>query len=135
MFLKNISVFSALTRQMDWLSARQKVLSHNIANADTPGFRGRDLQPLTFRELLSRPDESMRVAKTDAGHIAPRGEADDAFRRKREAGYDTNPADNNVSLEDEIIKVNDTRMAYDLASSLYRKHVQMVKMALGGRGG
>lgn len=135
MLLKNISIFSALTRQMDWLGSRQKVLSHNIANADTPGFRGRDLEPLSFRELLNRPDNAMRVARTEAGHIAPPGEASDVYRRSREAGYDTNPADNSVSLEDEIIKVNDTRMAYDLASSLYRKHVQMVKMAIGGRGG
>ncbi|ANK81046.1 flagellar basal body rod protein FlgB [Minwuia thermotolerans] len=135
MLLKNIPIFSALTRQMDWLASRQKVLSHNIANADTPGFRGRDLERLSFRELLTRPDDSMRVAKTNAGHIAPSGEASDDYRRSRETGYDTNPADNSVSLEDEIIKVNDTRMAYDLASSLYRKHVQMVKMAIGGRGG
>lgn len=135
MSLKNLSVFAALTRQMDWLAARQKVLSNNIANADTPGYRGRDLEPLSFRELVGSPDNAMRVAKTDPGHIAPRGEASDAYRRSREKSYDSNLSENTVSLEDEVIKVNDTRMAYDLASSLYRKHVQMLKTAIGGRGG
>jgi len=38
-------------------------------------------------------------------------------------------------LEDEILKVNEARMAHDLATSLYRKHVQMLKTAITGRGG
>jgi flagellar basal-body rod protein FlgB len=135
MFLKEIPLFSALTRSMDWHSARQKVLARNIANSDTPGYKGRDLEPLKFHDLVSRPDGGMRLAKTSGGHIAPRGEADDSYRRMKQDVQESTPSANNVVLEDEILKVNDSRMAYDMAASLYRKHVQMLKMAIGGRGG
>lgn len=135
MLLKDMPVFSALTRQMDWLTARQKVLSHNIANADTPGFIGRDLKPLTFRELVTSPDASMRVAKTASGHLAPKSEADDGYRRSSARDFDVTPGGNSVALEEEVIKMSDTRMAYDMAVSLYRKNIGMLKMAIGGRGG
>ena len=37
---------------MAWLSQRQEVLSQNIANADTPGFRPSDLAPMDMRGTL-----------------------------------------------------------------------------------
>lgn len=135
MLMKDIPVFSALTRQMEWLGARQKVLAQNIANADTPGYRGKDLKPLTFEELVYKPQATMRTAKTDAGHIAPPGEADDRYARAKGENYESAPSGNSVVLEEEILKVSDTRMSYDLAVSLYRKHMQMMKTAIGGRGG
>lgn len=135
MLMKDIPVFAALTRQMDWLGARQKVLAQNIANADTPGYRGKDLKPLTFHELVNAPHATMRTAKTNAGHITPRGEADDNYARAKGENYESTPSANSVVLEEEILKVSDTRMSYDLAVSLYRKHMQMMKTAVGGRGG
>ncbi|WP_416897135.1 MAG: flagellar basal body rod protein FlgB [Minwuia sp.] len=135
MFLKDISIFNALTRNMEWLSARQKVLSRNIANADTPGFVARDLEKLSFRDLVHQPNNNMRTARTSGMHIAPNNEATDGFRREKVGTLETTPNENTVVLEDEIMKVNENRMAYDLAASIYRKHVQMLKMAIGGRGG
>lgn len=134
MLLKDMPVFAALTRQMDWLTNRQKVIAHNIANADTPGFTGKDLKPLTFRELVTRPDAAMNVARTAQGHLAPAGADDDGYRRSRSQDFDVSPGGNTITLEDEITKMNDTRMAYDMAVSLYRKNIGMLKMAIGGRG-
>ncbi|WP_417517689.1 flagellar basal body rod protein FlgB [Minwuia sp.] len=135
MFLKDISVFSSLARNMEWLSARQKVLSQNIANADTPGYEARDLKELSFRELLHKPHQGMKMAKTSTGHMTPPGASDGRFAESRIEAPDSTPNKNTVVLEDEILKVNDARMAFDLAASLYRKHTQMLKTAIGGRGG
>ena len=43
---------------------RQAVVAENVANADTPGYRARDLRP--FAELMERGD--MPMAVTRAGH-------------------------------------------------------------------
>ncbi|MHA1152522.1 MAG: flagellar basal body protein, partial [Alphaproteobacteria bacterium] len=37
---------------MEWLSQRQKVLADNIANADTPNYQPRDLNPSEFQRIL-----------------------------------------------------------------------------------
>ena len=48
MNLGNLNVFSAATVKMGWLNQRQTVLAQNIANADTPNYRAKDLKAPTF---------------------------------------------------------------------------------------
>lgn len=135
MLLKDLTVFSALTRNMEWLSARQKVLAQNIANSDTPGYRAKDIEKMSFRELVRKPGGESDGFRTHEAHMRPTGGLHSGFKAETVESFDKTPNENNVNLEDEILKVNDARQSYDLAASLYRKHVQMLKMAVGGRGG
>jgi flagellar basal-body rod protein FlgB len=51
-------------------SQRTELLANNLANADTPNFKARDID---FRETLAKTgnrDTSVRVAVTNPGHIA-----------------------------------------------------------------
>ena len=48
----NLNIFAVLSKRMEWLSQRQKVLAENIANSDTPNFRPRDLNPSEFQRVL-----------------------------------------------------------------------------------
>ena len=45
MGITDIPILSMLRTRLDWSQARQRVLAENVANADTPKFRGRDLAP------------------------------------------------------------------------------------------
>ncbi|MGI9490897.1 MAG: flagellar basal body rod protein FlgB, partial [Geminicoccaceae bacterium] len=57
---------------MGWLSQRQAVLAQNIANADTPNFRPKDLNAKDFLRLAqgvaSQPTR-IAVQKTDQSHL------------------------------------------------------------------
>lgn len=44
MNLKSMPLFGLMGRRMAWLTQRQMVLSQNIANADTPGYKPKDLR-------------------------------------------------------------------------------------------
>ena len=41
-------LFNAMQGKLDYLKQRQKVLSKNIANADTPGYKAQDIEPIDF---------------------------------------------------------------------------------------
>ena len=43
MGITDIPILSMLRTRLDWSQARQRILADNVANADTPHFRGRDL--------------------------------------------------------------------------------------------
>ena len=43
MSITDISLLSMLRTKMQWHQERQKLLSENVANADTPKYRPRDL--------------------------------------------------------------------------------------------
>ena len=43
MSISDLPVLSALRTKMQWHQERQRVLSENVANSDTPNFKPRDL--------------------------------------------------------------------------------------------
>lgn len=134
MDLFQLKLFQRISDRMGWLNARQSVLSQNIANADTPGYTPRDVKAMDFAGHMQ---ELMPVspARTNplhlAGTVAPR-EGVDEERTKRQ--YETIPVGNSVVLEEQMMKVTETQTNYQLMTNLYRKHVDMLKMAIG-RGG
>jgi len=132
MSLKNIPLLSALTDRMKWLSARQAVLSQNIANADTPGFQAGDLKPQKFKELVARrAGEDVAMATTNAKHITPTGGKGEFRPKQDKTPYEITPTGNAVVLEDQMMKLADTQIQYQLTTSLYKKQIGMLKTALG----
>src|SRR4029079_14741926 len=46
--ITDLPLFSMLRTRMHWHQERQRLLSENVANSDTPSYRPRDLAPLQF---------------------------------------------------------------------------------------
>lgn len=130
----NIPLFERLTERMSWLSERTRVLSQNIANADTPSYQPKDLKPIDF-EAEMRKLEPVAPLRTDKKHMTgttpPAGEFD---AKKAKKTYETAPVGNAVVVEEQMMKVSETQMNYNMVVNLYRKHIDLFKTAIG-RGG
>lgn len=136
MDLDKISLVKAITRRMDWLGERQRVLAENVANADTPGYKPKDLKQVSFGELVRSSQLSGGVAATQPGHIRGlSGRASDNWRTNRSGGYETAPNGNSVNLEQQMMNVAETQAEHGLMTNLYRKQVGMLRKALGNRSG
>jgi flagellar basal-body rod protein FlgB len=132
MAISELPIFAMLRTKMQWHQERQRLLSENVANADTPHFRPRDLKELDFTRPAMRAP-SVGLARTDPGHIAGIGLSSSAFRAERPGGFETRPAGNAVTLEDEMLKVAANQMDYQQASTLYAKGLGLLKTAIGKR--
>lgn len=135
MVLKSISLFNVLSKRMSWLAERQAILAQNVANIDTPGYKPRDLRPLDFRSLARSAAGRMKMTITNAGHLTAAGvKAGDRTTVVKVPTAEANISGNEVVLEDEMLKVGQTRMEYELATTLYRRNVKMLRSAMrGGR--
>jgi flagellar basal-body rod protein FlgB len=134
MDLKPLSLFQAVKKRMDWLAQRQEVLSQNIANADSPKYRARDLKPYNFKELLRRESAQLNMVASESGHLPGRRKRIRDFSEQSERKpFETAPAGNSVVLEEQMAKVGETGANYKMATNLYRKHIGMIRMALGSR--
>ena len=135
MDLSQIPLFAMLRGRLGYLSQRQQVIAENVANADTPNFRTRDLKPLDFGSQVQAAGAAigqMRVASTNPMHIT--GSAGTgAFATDRNSKYDVKPAGNAVNLEDEMMKVASNQMDYQAAISLYSRSMGLFRTALGKR--
>ena len=126
-----IPLLSALVKRMDWLGERQRVLAENVANADTPGFRPRDLKPMSFRDLLGQAEGRLGMASTSSQHLTGAPGAAKAEQRVDRAAYETAPDGNAVVLEQQLLRVAETQLHHQTMTNLYRKHIGMLKTALG----
>ena len=127
-----LSIFDAIGRKMAWLTQRQTVIAENIANADTPGYAPRDMNESAFARLLMRSVAPVTPTLTNNAHMRGTLASDSEFKVAEERRpYETSPDGNAVVLEEQIIKVGQTQSDYQLMSNLYRKHLAMIRTALG----
>lgn len=125
MDLLRIGPVALAERRLAWLDTRQRLLAHNVANADTPGYRPMDAVP--FAELMARGTRTPVVAVTDARHIAPARPAQSAVARVAER----TPNGNAVSLDEQAVRIAETDQAHALAMGLHRKYLGLFRTALG----
>ena len=133
-----LNVFQAVARRMTWLGQRQRVLSQNIANADTPGYvpqdmKGLDMKGGPFANLVSHKLAPLVPTATHAAHMSagPSGPRPFAATDQRDS-YEVKPSGNAVVLEQQLIKVTETQMDHQTMSNLYRKHLRLFQIAIGG---
>lgn len=128
----NIPLFSALTEKMKWHQTRQGLLAENVANAETPGYRGRDLKAFGFAEhMQSLSMAKMQTTATDPHHIAVMGTDSDGFGARQLNNFEITPEGNGVTLEDEMMKVTSNQMDYQAVTALYSRSIRIIKTALG----
>jgi flagellar basal-body rod protein FlgB len=119
----------ALSEQrLRWLEARQRVLSQNIANADTPNYRPSDMQ--SFGKVLSRNLAEQTLRTTSSNHL-PATRHVDARVVKEARSANRDPSGNAVSLEREAMRVAETDSAHAAALSVRRRYMSMFMTALG----
>ena len=132
MNLNDLTLFSMLERSISYHARRQAVLAENVANADTPGYRPRDVQ--SFAEVLADSGFGrMEPRVTHAGHLAGGGNAQ-ATGRPMDDVYEIAPSGNEVVLEQQLLAINENAMQHDLTLRLLEKHRRMIQTALGRSG-
>ena len=131
MDLSKFPVFRMMSGKMHWLSSRQSVLSQNVANADTPKYQAKDLKEVDFQKADGASSFQVELARTHPSHYGRSGEKGDFQSTKDREPYETLPTGNSVVLEEQLMKVAQTKHDYELMTRLYRKHLQMFSIALG----
>lgn len=133
MDLNDIGLIALLGRRMSWLGRNHDVLAQNIANANTPGYRARELEPQAFGSMLAEGVRPVAMTLTANGHMAgARPAARDGVRTQRDP-YEVTITGNSVSIEQQAVKIGRNAMDYQLATTLYGKAVDMLRIVAGNR--
>ena len=132
MAFADLPVFSILKKRMQYHQARQTVLAQNVANANSPGYKARDIDAPNFASMVKAENGRMNgPAATNAGHFRGFGDSPSAGKPREVDSFETTPSGNSVSLEDEMMKVAQNQLDYQLATTLYTRGVGLLKTALG----
>lgn len=133
MDFSKIKLFSMMKTKMAYLSERQDVLAQNIANVDTPGYKPKDLKELDFHNMAMTEANRLKLRATDPSHQQPAKRVQDFRVEKMEETYGRTPVENEVSVEEQMMKVAETNLQYQTTTNLYKKMSDMFKVAIGNR--
>ena len=132
-------LMAGISMAMKNLSERQRVIAENIANGDTPGFKAREVNGPDFASLLniSASGDAPHIGRPSV-HISPRM-AELGARGSSGVGTivldqdvsETKPDGNNVTLEDQMLKMGQIQADFNALTNLYRKQTQLLKIAIG----
>ena len=104
--------------------ARQGEIARNIANADTPGYRARDLP-----DFATSYQGSTQMKATRQGHLG--GSDAQITAQPRLVDGAGSPNGNTVSLEGEMVKAVEVRQQHEMALAIYRSSSDIIRTSLG----
>jgi flagellar basal-body rod protein FlgB len=131
MNLGDIPLFSMLKSRLGYLTEKQRLISQNVANSDTPGYRPQDLKPFGFSAHVAAAagqgaDQPARTNKAHlSGSVRRTGTSRPVDGRDSEITLDGNA----VTLEEQMLKMGEAKMNYDAAIGFYQKSLGMLRMA------
>ena len=114
-----------LKRAIDYNSANQQVISGNMANVDTPGYRQMSLK---FDEelLLAEGKSNTGLKRTDSRHIS--GSAESTV-----AGFSVETKDTaGIDMDSEMAKMSKNNLLYEANTRLLTKKFLALKAAIKG---
>jgi flagellar basal-body rod protein FlgB len=105
--LENAGV--GIERYMDLLSASQKLVSSNIANVDTPGYKAKDID---FQSELASQFGSLEPTAVEV------------------SGLKTKNDGNNVNMDRETRRLSENALRFAVATNLARSELQTLRSAI-----
>lgn len=115
------STLEGLEGMLDYQLQRQSVLSANLANVQTPGYREHDL---LFEKTFMR---AQSAAQTNGAHMKGRTQdpAHVVHTNREPSGLD----DNNVRMERTMAKVAANKMRYEANLEILKRKLGLLKYA------
>jgi len=115
---------SVLKKALDYESANQQIISGNMANADTPGYKQMNLR---FEEELQRAEGVSGTAlnRTDSRHYSGLSTSGSNFT------IETTDTDE-IDLDSEMAKMTKNNLLYEANSRLLTKKLLALKAAIKG---
>ena len=134
-------IVGGLEAAIDARNRNQTVITSNLANADTPGYRAKELD---FERSLAAVIEAKtgpgaaELAQTTSGHLGVDGVNDNRVGRVIETAYDANAVGldgNTVNRDSEGTKMAENQILYRASTRAIARNFALVRYAIseGGR--
>lgn len=134
MDLKNLTVFSLASQNMRYLSAREKVIAANIANASTPNYLAQDIEKPSFLNEMQTNSTTLGLQTTNAKHFgqlkSESAKQDNGFKIYTPQPKSALTIDGNgVILEDQMNEASKASSEYKRMITIYNSYKNMLSVA------
>ena len=124
---EKIGILSLATDKARHAAARQEVAARNVANADTPGYRARDITE--FKAHMNGADSAFAARRTHPAHFEFSNRT--SSWREVDAGGAADPNGNTVSIDEEILRSVQAERDHSRAITVYQASLGVLRAGLG----
>ncbi len=127
------SVTNLLFKNLNFRGERQKVISSNIANINTPGYK---TQELVFNDEMKKANENMQVklqlSQTNNNHLPIASNANDKnlYKAVEIKGLKEQNDGNNVNLDSQMAEMSKNKMLFDAIQSSIKKDSRLFRSVI-----
>lgn len=118
-------IISEVAEHMNYRTYRQEVLSSNIANMDTPGYKAKET--LFESELDSR----LKLTTTNQQHLK-KSPSEDLYRTVDDPFSRIGNDSNTVDIDREMMKLNQNQLLYTASADIIAAKLDQLKTTIGG---
>jgi flagellar basal-body rod protein FlgB len=133
--VSNPAFMNLVVQQARALSAKHEVLSNNITNITTPGYKAVDVQlAQNFKELLGVPNTrkgKLQLTLTSSSHLQSSNVLVGSVPTVLQTDVEEKPNGNNVSLTGEALRMVQNQQKYDEALNIYNSSNNLIKSVIG----
>ena len=123
------SVTNALYEQLNFRGEKQKVISSNIANINTPNYKTKDL---IFEDELKSADNSLKLKQTNSRHITSIDNGLSTINPKlvQVKGLEEQNDGNHVNLDSQMGEMSKNKMLFDAIQSSIKRDSRLFKSVI-----
>jgi len=123
------SITNKLFEQLNFRAEKQKVISSNIANINTPNYKTKEL---VFEDELNSQLNSLKMRQTNSKHISSIDNNLSNINPKllQVQGLQEQNDGNNVNLDSQMSEMSKNKILYDAIQSSIRKDSNLFKSVI-----
>ena len=123
---------STLVHSLDYASAKNRAISNNIANVDTPNYKAKDV---VFKHVLDDAiNESITAKRTNPRHLPFDGSDSESYRVITRKNTMYNHNGNNVDIDKEMTELATNQIYYNsLVDRINGKFKSLQTVIRGGK--
>lgn len=131
----DMPIFQLMKARLNMLGQRQKVVAENVANVSTPGFVPKDVDQKSFAHVMqgiaaqSGGAGRTQMMATSPGHIGAQHSRSASVSIISAPDSETTLDGNKVVVEEQMMKVAETRTEFETMVGLYQKSLGLLRIA------
>ncbi|MFQ3543338.1 flagellar basal body rod protein FlgB [Halobacillus rhizosphaerae] len=124
------STFAALENSMNYATEKNRTISNNIANVDTPGYKSKNV---VFKDVMNNELSSMKAKRTSPRHLSFQENSSPSYRTITNKDTTYNHNGNNVDMDKEMNELAKNQIYYQaLVDRLNGKFRTLENVIKGG---
>ena len=120
-----------LKKALDFQSERQLLISSNISNMDTPGYKAKDIDFKGALKAALGNGDDLTLRSTHRSHMGPNQDALRGLRAEPFIEPDAAKSNgNNVNIDKEMMKLAENQISYNATVQMLAKRTSTIRAAI-----